>query len=109
MGGIRSLGDDQFSPPVVPFPYQSRIACEGLRRGKVFRPKISPQAVGPAESRHAAVGRNAGTGQDSKRPRRRNFISDKSEIGGHGKLSDVDAAACTWPACYSRRSVSATY
>src|SRR2546425_1379472 len=55
VGGVRALGGDELSPPVVPFPDQAGVAREGLRRCQVFGPVGPPEAVGSAKRRDPAV------------------------------------------------------
>ncbi len=67
MSGVGALGGDEFAPPVVPFPDETGIAREGLRRCQLFGPVVPPEPVGAAKRRHAAVRRDAGSRQDGDR------------------------------------------
>src|SRR5262249_29513653 len=65
--GLRTA--DQRPPPLVPLPDQKRVVCERLRRCQILRPVVAPEAALTAKRRNAAVGRDAGAGEDDRTPR----------------------------------------
>ncbi len=79
MGWVGSFGGDEFAPPVIPLPHEPGITLKGLWCGQVFRAKILPESVGPAECRHAAVGRNTGACEHGHRSCRGEFALNQAE------------------------------
>src|SRR5215204_6462318 len=62
MAGVRGGLAHELAPPLVPLPYQLRVALEGFGRGEVGGVVASPQpGLGIAEGRNPALGGDAGT------------------------------------------------
>ena len=64
VSGVRRGFGDDLAAPVVPLPYQARIARERLGCRQFFRLVVLPQAACAAEGRDAALGGDAGARQD---------------------------------------------
>src|SRR5439155_14728120 len=58
---------DQSATPVIPLPNQARIFRERLGRCQIFGFVLLPETIGAAEGRDAALGGDAGAGEDDDR------------------------------------------
>lgn len=80
MGGVGTLGRDQFSAPVIPFPDKSGISFKRFGRGQIFRAKISPQSVCAAKRGDPTVCGNAGSCEHHDASRGGKLLSDENQI-----------------------------
>ena len=122
---MRAIGParrDETAPPVVPLPYEPRIACERLRRRELLGPESCPppafaaqdrsgfgearrsgrcaaaKAASSAERGHAARRRHAGAGQDRnprfpREPRRDHRVQFAFPVEYHIKQYDLEQGA----------------
>src|SRR3954469_20596635 len=91
VGGIRRFRGNQFTPPVVPFPDQPWVPLKGLRSCEILRAKVAPQAIYSAKGRHAAVGRNAGSREDSHvlSGGETGTSEENLIVGGHDRICEL--------------------
>ena len=93
VSGIRLDAAQLLSPRIVEGMDQRRIAAKCLGRADILDAMSLPKPVGPAKGRKAALGRNAGAGQDDDVPNAGKIHEPRLERG----VTDAEECLCDSP------------